>query len=122
MDRCLAFTERHALFQNIRIEKIYQPSLPRLFADGGQLQQVFMNIIFNAAEAMKGNGTLTLRTSYDPDREEVTVEIADTGHGIKEEDRKRLFEPFFTTKDVGQGNRPGPCHKLRDHPETSRDD
>jgi len=91
------------LFQNIRVEKAFQPSLPRIIADAGQLQQVFMNIIFNAAEAMGGNGTLTLRTFYNSDRNEVAVEIADTGHGIKDEDRKRLFEPFFTTKEAGQG-------------------
>jgi two-component system NtrC family sensor kinase len=101
--RCLAFTGQQALFQNIRVEKVYPPSFPRIVADAGQLQQVFMNIIFNAAEAMDGNGTLTLRTSYDAARDEVAVAISDTGHGIKEEDKKRLFEPFFTTKDVGKG-------------------
>ncbi len=103
LNRCLAFTERQALFQNIKVEKVYAPSLPKIVADSGQLQQVFMNIIFNAAEAMDGTGTLTLQTSYDPDRDEVSVAIADTGHGIKEEDKERLFEPFFTTKDVGKG-------------------
>jgi len=103
LDRCLAFTEQQALFQNIRVEKVYQPSLPKIVADAGQLQQVFMNIIFNAAEAMDATGTLTLRTSYDSAQDEVAVAIADTGHGIKEEDKKRLFEPFFTTKDVGKG-------------------
>jgi two-component system NtrC family sensor kinase len=103
LDKCLALTEGQALFQNIHIEKSYVPMCPRIIADGGQLQQVFMNIILNAAEAMDGNGTLTLRTSLDPNREEVVVEIADTGHGIKEEDKRRLFEPFFTTKEVGKG-------------------
>jgi len=103
LDKCLALTEGQALFQNIRIEKSYVPMCPRIIADGGQLQQVFMNIILNAAEAMDGKGTLTLRTSLDPNREEVLVEIADTGHGIKEEDKRRLFEPFFTTKEVGKG-------------------
>ncbi len=103
LDKCLALMESHSLFQNIRIEKSYAPVCPRIIADSGQLQQVFMNIILNAAEAMNGNGTLTLRTSLDPARQEVAVEIADTGHGIKEEDKRRLFEPFFTTKEVGKG-------------------
>ncbi len=103
LDRCLAFTEQQALFQNIRVEKVYAPNLPRIVADSGQLQQVFMNIIFNAAESMNGTGILTLQTSFHPSRDEVSVAIADTGHGIKDEDRKRLFEPFFTTKDVGKG-------------------
>jgi len=103
LEKCLALTERHALFQNIRVEKSYDPSLPRIIADGSQLQQVVMNIILNAAEAMNGNGTLTIRTSFDPEAEAMAVKIADTGHGIKEEHKKRLFEPFFTTKEVGKG-------------------
>jgi len=103
LGRCLALIERQSLFQNIRLEKFYAPSLPRIIADGAQLQQVFMNIIFNAAEAMEGNGTLTLKTRLDPGRKEIAIEFADTGHGVKEEDKKRLFEPFFTTKEVGKG-------------------
>jgi len=103
LDKCLALMESHALFQNIQIEKSYAPNGPRIIADSGQLQQVFMNIILNAAEAMNGKGILTLRTWLDPVRQEIAVEIVDTGHGIKEEDKRRLFEPFFTTKEVGKG-------------------
>ena len=103
LDKCLALTERQALFQNIRVERVFALNLPPVVGDGDQLQQVFMNIIFNAAEAMEGNGTLTLRASFDRERDEVSVAVGDTGHGIREEDRKRLFEPFFTTKEVGKG-------------------
>ena len=103
LERCLTLIERQSLFQNIRLEKYFAPSLPRIIADGAQLQQVFMNIIFNAAEAMEGNGTLTLKTRPDPGRRELAIEFADTGHGVKDEDKKRLFEPFFTTKEVGKG-------------------
>ncbi len=102
LDGCLSLTGRQALFQNILVEKDYQPTLPRITADRAQLQQVFMNMIFNAAEAMEGKGTLTLRTSSDEGGKGVAVEITDTGHGIKDEDREHLFEPFFTTKEVGQ--------------------
>jgi two-component system, NtrC family, sensor kinase len=103
LGRCLSLIERQSLFQNIRFEKSYAASLPRIIADGGQLQQVFMNLIFNAAEAMEGNGTLTLGTRLDPGRKEIQIEFTDTGHGVKDEDKKRLFEPFFTTKEVGKG-------------------
>jgi two-component system, NtrC family, sensor kinase len=103
LDRCLALMERQALFQNIRIEKSYAPDLPRVVADGGQLQQVFMNIILNAAESMNGQGALGLRVDLDVNRDELTVNISDSGHGISEEDKARLFEPFFTTKEVGKG-------------------
>jgi two-component system NtrC family sensor kinase len=103
LEKCLALMERQALFQNIRIEKSYAPELPRVVADGAQLQQVFMNIILNAAESMNGQGTLGLRVELDTGRDEMTIEISDSGHGIKEEDKARLFEPFFTTKEVGKG-------------------
>jgi len=103
LEKCLAFTERQALFQNIRVEKDFAPDLPRLVGDASQLQQVFMNLILNAAEAMNGQGTLILRAALDAGRAELVVDIADTGHGIREEDKARLFEPFFTTKEVGKG-------------------
>jgi two-component system NtrC family sensor kinase len=102
VDRALSIFERQALFQNIRIQKELS-DVPRLIADGAQLQQVFTNIIANAAEAMDGSGVLTIRTSMDCQTDCIKVEFTDTGHGIREEDKSRLFEPFFTTKEVGKG-------------------
>ena len=103
VESSLVLMERQALFQNITIKKIYASDLPKIVADSAQLQQVFMNIILNAAEAMDGNGALTLSTSLDGHGLYIEVKFADTGHGIKEEDKKRLFEPFFSTKEVGKG-------------------
>lgn len=102
VDRSLSIMERQAFFQNIVIQKIYA-SLPRIIADGSQLQQVFMNIVLNAAEAMGENGTLTIKTYLDPKNDSIHIEFTDTGHGIREENMHRLFEPFFTTKEVGRG-------------------
>jgi two-component system NtrC family sensor kinase len=102
VDRALSLVEKQALFQNITIKKEYG-QLPRIIADPSQLQQVFMNIIINAAEAMDGRGTLTIRTSLDSDKEKIKIAFTDTGHGIRPEDMPRLFEPFFTTKEVGKG-------------------
>ena len=62
-----------------------------------------MNIIVNAAEAMHGNGTLTITTSVLSDGKRAFLEFADTGEGIREENLSRIFDPFFTTKDVGKG-------------------
>ena len=62
---------------------------------------MWTNIIDNAASAMAGSGTLTVRTSRDGDS--VLVEICDTGPGIPAELQRRIFEPFFTTKGVGEG-------------------
>jgi two-component system NtrC family sensor kinase len=99
----LFFLVNQALFHNIRIVKEFDPFLPLVRGNAGQLKQVFMNIIVNAAEAMHGNGTLTIRTLPSPDRKTVRIEFADTGEGIPEENLSRIFDPFFTTKDVGKG-------------------
>ncbi|MCD6192729.1 MAG: cache domain-containing protein [Candidatus Aminicenantes bacterium] len=103
VEKSLSIVERQVLFQNIKIIKDYDPHLPRTVADGAQLQQVFTNIIINAAEAMNGQGTLTIKTYRDPEDKYLHISFADTGHGISEEDKRRIFEPFFTTKEVGQG-------------------
>ncbi len=99
----LFFLVNQALFHNIEIVKNLDPNLPLVYGNAGQLKQVFMNIIVNAAEAMHGSGTLTITTSVAPDRNSVLIEFTDTGEGIPEENLNRIFEPFFTTKDVGKG-------------------
>ena len=66
-----------------------------------QLNQVFMNLLVNAAHAIESNGTITVRTGQDDTQ--VWVEVQDTGKGIKPEHLSRIFEPFFTTKPVGKG-------------------
>jgi signal transduction histidine kinase len=87
----------------ITVVRDYAPGLPRIPAYAAELNQVWTNLIDNAVDAMGGSGTLTVRTALDGDRDEVLVEIGDTGPGIPREIRNRIFEPFFTTKDVGQG-------------------
>ncbi len=99
----LFFLVNQALFHNIRIVKELDPFLPFIRGNVGQLKQVFMNIIVNAAEAMHGSGTLTITTSQSPDRKTVLIEFTDTGEGIPEDNLTRIFDPFFTTKDVGKG-------------------
>lgn len=73
-----------------------------VYGVGAQLNQVFMNLLINAIEAIKDCGKVTLRTGY-TDTRHVWVEIEDTGTGIQEDVRCRVFDPFFTTKPVGQG-------------------
>ncbi len=100
---CVSLVEKQPLFHNIEIEKDFVGNLPLISVDPSQIQQVFMNMIINAAEAMEGNGRLTLETRFDPVDNTVDVIFTDTGHGISEEDMPRLFDPFFTTKEVGHG-------------------
>ena len=99
----LFFLENQAFFHNIQTIKKLGSSLPFALGNAGQLKQVFMNIIVNAAEAMHGSGTLTISTSFNRERNNITVEFTDTGEGIPEENLTRIFDPFFTTKDVGKG-------------------
>ena len=75
--------------------------LPEIDCIAAQLNQVFMNLLVNAAQAIEERGTITLRTGFDENN--VWVEIADTGKGIKPEHLNKIFEPFFTTKPVGKG-------------------
>jgi len=91
----------HKLKKGVKIVRDFDRSLPKICARGGELNQVWTNIIHNAVDAMGGEGTLTIRTSRD--RDCVLVEIGDTGPGIPPELQRRIFEPFFTTKDVGHG-------------------
>ncbi|MBM3880475.1 MAG: HAMP domain-containing protein [Verrucomicrobia bacterium] len=103
LDECLALVDNQALFHNIRIVKRLAPDLPRVCIDPSQVQQVFMNLIINAAEAMSGAGQLTITSRHELAENAVEVGFADTGHGIKTEDLDRIFDPFFTTKEVGHG-------------------
>ena len=96
----------------MKVVRDYDRTLPKICARGGELNQVWTNIIHNAVDAMGGKGTLTIRTARD--RDCVLVEIGDTGPGIPPELQRRIFEPFFTTKDVGRGHRARPGHQLPD--------
>lgn len=92
---------RHKLKSGISVRREYAPDLPKINGYGSELNQVWTNIIDNAADALDGQGEITLRT-----REEsnwVVVEIEDNGPGIPPELQSRLFDPFFTTKPPGQG-------------------
>ncbi len=103
LGRTLFLLENQSLFQNITIQKEFAENLPMLIADIQQLNHMFMNIILNAAQAMEGNGSLTLKTYLLPDNEKVGIEISDTGPGISEENLSQIFDPFFTTKEEGKG-------------------
>ena len=91
---------------NISIIDALASGLPQVFADPHQLQQVLLNLIINAEQAMlgtHGRGTLILRTWYEPDQEAVILEVNDDGPGVPEDLLPRIFDPFFTTKEVGKG-------------------
>jgi signal transduction histidine kinase len=88
-------------FGELSLKKQLSENLPEIFADGDQLQQVFLNFLLNARDAMPEGGALTIKT--DQNGKELHIEISDSGIGIDESDRKRIFDPFFTTKQTGKG-------------------
>jgi signal transduction histidine kinase/CheY-like chemotaxis protein len=91
---------------NITIVDALASGLPQVFADAHQIQQVLLNLIINAEQAMlsaNGRGTLVVRSWHDRERESVVLEINDDGPGIAEELQPKIFDPFFTTKEVGKG-------------------
>jgi signal transduction histidine kinase len=91
----------HVLKHGIEVVRDYDKSLPPICARGSELNQVWTNLIDNAASAMKGKGELRIRTARENDR--VLVEIRDNGPGIPANIQTRIFEPFFTTKPMGEG-------------------
>jgi two-component system NtrC family sensor kinase len=101
--RTFFLLEKQPLFQNIAIKKNFCESLPLVTCDLQQMNHVFMNLILNAAQAMEGQGTLTITTTSLDNGERIRLEISDTGPGIPEKKLPRIFEPFFTTKEEGQG-------------------
>jgi two-component system NtrC family sensor kinase len=103
VEECFSLVEDRALFHNIEVIRDYADCLPDTVVDPAQIQQVLMNLIINAAEAMDGAGRFTVSTRFDLEREMVQLVLRDTGHGIREEDLGRIFDPFFTTKEVGHG-------------------
>jgi two-component system NtrC family sensor kinase len=96
--------EQHV--SNVTIIDALAAGLPQVFADGHQVQQVLLNLVINAEQAMlsaNGRGILVVRTWHDPTQEAVVLEINDDGPGIPDDLQPKIFDPFFTTKEVGQG-------------------
>jgi signal transduction histidine kinase len=89
----------------VKVETQLEPDLPDMIGSEDQLQQVFMNLVSNAAEAMeaKGGGRLLIITRYSLREDKLLIDFKDTGVGVPEKNLSKLFEPFFTTKKKGKG-------------------
>ena len=102
---------RRLIRENIEFRTVSSPKLDRIFIDPVQLEQILLNLILNARDAMPGGGTLTLETSNrslviaegESPRQFVTLSVVDTGCGMDAATVDRIFEPFFTTKEKGTG-------------------
>ena len=103
LQEALELTEGRMAHQNIEVIKELEKHLPQITADASGLQQVFLNIILNAKDAMPDGGTLTIRSGITADEQYIQLSFVDTGVGIRKEHISRVFEPFFTTREVGKG-------------------
>jgi len=101
--RCVDLIRHQPFFHNIAIIEDLDAELPQIIGDPGQLQQVFTNLLLNAADAMEGQGCITITSRPEALKEGVVLTFTDTGKGIPTEIRDRIFEPFFTTKPPGKG-------------------
>ncbi len=102
LEEAIEKVRRQPSFEKVEIAREFHPDLPLIQADPAQLEQVFINLLNNASEAMAGGGLITLTTRPGEDRR-VEIRISDTGCGIPKENLDQLFTPFFTTKPAGKG-------------------
>ncbi len=103
LDESVAFLENEARYRNIDIQADYALDLPMTASDSAQMQQVFLNILNNAIDAIGKDGEVHLKTRHLAKSNEIGIEINDTGPGIPKEMLNKIFDPFFTTKEVGKG-------------------
>jgi len=99
----VSLVKKQFSFKNIEIEENLTDDLPAVRVDRDQFQQVIVNMLINAMEAIERDGEIRVETSYDESNRSIELKITDTGHGIPEDVRLKLFDPFFTTKDTGTG-------------------
>jgi signal transduction histidine kinase len=102
LDHSLRVLQHQIGAKMIALQRNYQAAPDTVRGDDAQLQQVFMNLLLNAIEAMGANGVLTVSTEITGGKE-LQIQIRDTGAGVARENLARLFEPFFTTKKNGTG-------------------
>ncbi len=96
------FVEKEILYKNVQLKITYADNLSHVESDKGQIQQVILNILNNAVDAVDKGGFIEVQTGIKDERT-VTVSIIDNGHGIPENIRNHIFEPFFTTKEKDKG-------------------
>jgi signal transduction histidine kinase len=102
VEQSLTLIRDQKKFRNIRIEKELSDDMMLINADTNKLKQVVINLVINAADAMDGNGTITLTTYKEKFLKKIYLEVKDTGSGILHENLSKIFDPFFTTKEVGK--------------------
>jgi two-component system sensor histidine kinase HydH len=103
LDNCLSFLAEKFRRRGVEVERDYAAAVSEISGDSEKLQQLFLNLLLNAVDAMPQGGRIVVGLGPDGDKG-LAVRIRDTGGGIPKEQQKRIFEPFYTTKEAGQGS------------------
>ncbi len=103
IQKTLTILQHQPLFQNIEIIQGLDPELPQIYGNAIRLNQVAMNIVVNAAQAMDGKGTIHIDSRIRANQDINEIIIKDSGPGIESELLEKIFDPFFTTKATGEG-------------------
>jgi signal transduction histidine kinase len=103
VEETLVLLEEPLTREGIDVRPVLEPGLPHVFGDANALQQVLVNLLTNAREAIEGTGDIEIRTTASADRSDITLLVRDTGPGIRADVLPRIFDPFFTTKRDGTG-------------------
>jgi signal transduction histidine kinase len=103
LEKALSILENEFRLQHVRLEMHLAGNMVNAFLDENQIEQVFINILLNALHAVEEDGVITIESRFNSHQERISVEIADNGCGIPEEDTKKIFEPFFSRKSNGTG-------------------
>jgi two-component system NtrC family sensor kinase len=103
VERCLLLVGHKCDLQQVDVESQLDPTMPSIYCDAGQIQQVLLALLMNAVEAMPHGGRLRVETAYHGEQREARITVCDDGMGIPEVVLPHIFEPFFTTKAEGKG-------------------
>lgn len=103
IEKAMSILENEFRLKHIQIQKKLLADSPWTLLDAGQLEQVFVNILINAIEAVDDKGTIHLRSMLNMENSRLSIEISDNGCGISPENVSKIFEPFFSTKPKGSG-------------------
>jgi signal transduction histidine kinase len=103
VEETFVLVEKPLTSHGVTVQCVLERGLPPVWGDLNALQQVLVNLLTNARDALNGPGTIEVRTTTSPDRHHVRLLVRDTGHGIRADVLPRIFDPFFTTKTEGTG-------------------
>jgi PAS domain S-box-containing protein len=103
IEEILFLIEKQLSKERIRLDRCLTPGLPKVMGSANHLEQVLLNLLTNAREAMPAGGNIRVESRPGMDGDDIEILIADTGNGIPEEHLERIFDPFFTTREGGTG-------------------